>query len=248
MADRPQDQPKPRPGSGAGAFGATEISARDVLFFLRQHPDFLDSHPEAVKLLRPPRREAGGGVLDFQHFMLERLRRDLARLHDEQKSLIATSRGNLASQCRVHKAALAILRAQSFEHLLQIVTTDLAVLIDVDVVTIAVESSSAPTRRLPMSGIHLLKEGTVEALLGADRDVLLSTGIHGDPALYGGAAGLVRSQALLRLNFRRSAPAGLMCVGTRKPETFHPGLGTELLSFLARTLEITISQWLSLGP
>ncbi|HVH74645.1 MAG TPA: DUF484 family protein [Stellaceae bacterium] len=215
---------------------------------MRRHPDFLDSHPEALKLLRPPQREAGDGVLDFQHFMLDRLRREAARLHDEQRTLIATSRSNLASQCRVHKAALAILRAQSFEHLLQIVTTDLAVLIDVDVVTIAVESSSAPTRRLPMPGIHLLKEGTVDALLGADRDVLLSTGVHGDPALYGAAAGLVRSHALLRLNFRRPPPAGLMCVGTRKPETFHPGLGTELLSFLARTLEITISQWLSLGP
>lgn len=245
MADRPQDQPKPRP---SGAVAGNEISARDVLQFLRRHPDFLDSHPEALRLLRPPRRETGDAVLDFQHFMLERLRRDVARLNDEQKTLIATSRGNLASQCRVHKAALAILRAQSFEHLLQIVTTDLAVLIDVDVVTIAVESSSAPTRRLPMPGIHLLKEGTVDALIGEERDVLLSTGIQGDPALYGGAAGLVRSQALLRLNFRRSAPVGLMCVGTRKPETFHPGLGTELLSFLARTLEITISQWLSLGP
>lgn len=248
MADRPQDQPKSRPGNSAGAIAPVEISARDVLFFLRRHPDFLDSHPEALKLLRPPQREAGDGVLDFQHFMLDRLRREAARLHDEQRTLIATSRSNLASQCRVHKAALAILRAQSFEHLLQIVTTDLAVLIDVDVVTIAVESSSAPTRRLPMPGIHLLKEGTVDALLGADRDVLLSTGVHGDPALYGAAAGLVRSHALLRLNFRRPPPAGLMCVGTRKPETFHPGLGTELLSFLARTLEITISQWLSLGP
>jgi uncharacterized protein len=248
VADRPQDQPKPRPGSGAGAIGPNEIGARDVLDFLRRYPDFLDSHPEALKLLRPPRRDTGDGVLDFQHFMLERLRRDVARLHGEQRALIATSRGNLASQCRVHKAALAILRAQSFEHLLQIVTTDLAVLIDVDVVTIAVESPTGPTRRLPMPGIHLLKAGTVDALLGADRDVLLSTGIRGDPALYGAAAGLVHSQALLRLAFRRSAPVGLMCVGTRKRETFHPGLGTELLGFLARTLEITISQWLSLGP
>ena len=248
MADRPQDRPKPRPGNGAGAIAAVEIGARDVLSFLRRHPDFLDSHPEALRLLRPPQRDGGDGVLDFQHFMLERLRHDMARLHEEQKNLIATSRGNLASQCRVHKAALAILRAQSFEHLLQIVTTDLAVLIDVDVVTIAVESSSGPTRRLPMPGIHLLKEGTVDALLGADREVLLSTGIHGDPTLFGAAAGLVRSQALLRLSFRRSAPVGLMCVGTRKPETFHPGLATELLSFLARTLEIMISQWLSLGP
>ena len=53
----------------------------------------------------------------------------------------------------------------------------------------------------------------------------------------------MRSQALLRL-FGRPAPVGLMCIGTRKPGRFQPGLGTELLGFLARTLEITIAQWL----
>jgi len=183
-------------------------------------------------------------VLDFQHFMLERLRSDLTRLQDEQKSLIATSRGNLASQGRVHKAVLAMLRAPSFEHLLQIVTTDLAVLIDVDIVTLGVEGSASRTQRLPVQGIHLLPSGTVDRLLGPNRDALLCTDIQGDPALFGGAAGLVRSQALLRLSFSRSAPVGLMCIGTRTADAFQPGLGTELLTFLARTLEITIAQWL----
>jgi uncharacterized protein YigA (DUF484 family) len=245
VADRPHDQPKP---AAAGAEPApSEPSARDVLLYLRRHPEFLDRHPDALRLLRPPIRDGGDGVLDFQHFLLERLRREAARLQGEQRSLIATSRSNLTSQCRVHKAVLALLKATSFEHLLQIVTTDLAVLIDVDVVTIAVESSGSPSARQPMPGIQLLKEGTVEALLGTTRDALLSTGIEGDPALFGSAAGLVRSQALLRLSFGRTAPVGLMCIGTRKPNTFHPGLGTELLGFLARSLEITISQWLNLG-
>jgi len=167
--------------------------------------------------------------------------------HDCKKSLIATSRSNLTSQCRVHKAVLSMLRAPSFEHLLQIVTTDLAVLIDVDTVTLGVESSASRTPRLPVHGIHLLPSGTVDRLLGPNRDVLLCTDIHGDPALFGEAAGLVRSQALLRLSFSRSAPLGLMCLGTRTADTFQPGLGTELLNFLARTLEISIAQWLDRG-
>jgi uncharacterized protein YigA (DUF484 family) len=40
---------------------------------------------------------------------------------------------------------------------------------------------------------------------------------------------------------------GLMCLGSRTAETFQPGLGTELLSFLARALETTIAQWLERG-
>jgi uncharacterized protein len=247
VADRPQDQPRPLGLGASSPRHASTTSAGDVIAYLREHPDFLERHPDALHLLRAPSRQSGDGVVDFQQFMLERLRLDLGRLRDEQQSLIAMSRSNLASQCRVHKAILTMLKALSFEHLLQIVTTDLAVLIDVDVVTLGVESTAARTTRLPVHGIHLLRAGMVEQLLGPERDALLCTDIKGDPALFGGAAGLVRSQALLRLSFGRSGPVGLMCIGTRKADTFCPGLGTELLSFLARAVEITIAQWLERG-
>jgi uncharacterized protein YigA (DUF484 family) len=36
-------------------------------------------------------------------------------------------------------------------------------------------------------------------------------------------------------------------MGTRKPDKFHPGQGTELLNFLARALESTIGAWLDLA-
>jgi uncharacterized protein YigA (DUF484 family) len=101
--------------------------------------------------------------------------------------------------------------------------------------------------RLPVPGLHLLRSGTVDALLGPNRDALLSSDTQADPALFGAAAGLVRSQALLRISISRSGPTGLVCIGTRNPDTFHPGLGTELLTFLARALEITIAQWLERG-
>ena len=247
VADHPHDQPRPAPSAGPSASRPSAIGPREIAAYLRQNPDFLDRHPEVLRWLRTPARELGDGVLDFQHFMLERLRSDLLRVQDEHRKLIALSRGNLAIQCRVHKAALTMLKATSFEHLLQIVTTDLAVLIDVDVVTLGIESTVTRTTRLPLPGIHLLRSGMIDELLGADRDVVLCTDVKGDPTLFGAAAGLVRSQALVRLSFGRSGPAGIICIGTRKADAFHPGLGTELLSFLARAVEITIAQWLERG-
>jgi uncharacterized protein YigA (DUF484 family) len=249
VADRRRDRPKPPPESAAATVEPQSISGRDVVAYLRQHPDFLDRHPEALRILHPPTRnvapDTGDDVLDFQHFLLDRLRRDLVRINIEHRTLLTTSRGNLASQSRVHKAVVAILAASSFETLFQIVTTDLAVLLDVDVVAIAVESTASPTSRLPLNGLLLLKSGTVERLLGEERAALLSPDVQGDPALFGGAAGLVRSQAVLRLSFGRGAPVGLLCIGARKPGRFHPGLGTELLTFLARALGITIGQWIN---
>ena len=245
MADRPRDKPHAAPDAAAPSPSPGEIVGRDVVAYLRRHPDFLDHHPEALRLLRAPTRDMGDDVFDFQHFQIERMRVDLARLNLEHRTLIAASRGTLASQGRMHKAVLAILAAPSFEQLLQTVTTDLAILLDVDIVTIGVESPGTPAGRLSLNGIHLLKAGAVDAVLGLERDVLLWADTPGEAALFGAAAGLVRSQALLRLAFGRGAPVGLLCIGTRRPGHFHPGLATELLSFLARALGITIAQWLN---
>lgn len=244
MVDRPRDKPYVRPAT-VPAEVPGEIGGRDVVQYLRRHPDFLDRHPEALRLLRAPAREVGDDVLDFQHFQIERLRREFQRVTLEHRTLIAASRGNLASQGRMHKAVLAILAAPSFEQLLQTVTTDLAVLLDVDVVTVGVESIAAPAGHLRLHGIHLLKAGAIDGLLGAERNVLLHADAAGEASLFGSAAGLVRSQALLRLGFGRGAPLGLLCIGTRQAGRFHPGMATELMAFLARVVSVTISQWLT---
>jgi len=245
VVDQSRDQPKAERDGALAPVLPRDIGDRDVIAYLRRHPDFLDRHPEALRLLRAPTREVGEDVFDFQHFLIERLRGELARVALEHRTLIAASRGNLASQGRIHKAALAILAASSFEQLLQTVTTDLAVLLDVDIVTLGVESSATPSTRLMPHGIHLLRAGTVDALLGPERHVLLHADVPGEAVLFGGAAGLVRSQALLRLAFGRGAPVGLLCIGARRAGRFHPGLGTELLSFLARVLGIAVAQWLN---
>jgi uncharacterized protein YigA (DUF484 family) len=251
MVDRPRDQIRTTvrvgdaPDDAARQTARRELEAREVIVYLRRHPDFFDEHPEALRLLRPTNRELGDGVVDFQRFLHERQRQEVTRLNHEYRNLIAVSRGNLASQNRVHKAALAALAAPSFGQLLQIVTTDFAVVLDVDVVTLAVENIAGVTPRFAVSGIHLLKAGTVEKVLGEERAVHYEADVAGDPALFGGAAGLVRSQALLRLRFGRETPTGLLCIGTRKPGRFHPGLGTELLGFLARIVGLSIGLWLN---
>jgi uncharacterized protein YigA (DUF484 family) len=249
--DRSEDQKtitRRRRVDAASTAGETRgIGAEDVATYLRKHPDFLAERADLLAVLTPPALRRGESVVDMQHFMLQRLRSDLARTKTQQRALIATSRSNLTSQNRIHAAVLAILAATSFEQLLQTVTTDLAVLLDVDVVTIGVESAASAQPRLRLHGIQILRRGTVDDLLGPERDTLLRADTAGDAALFGSAAGLVRSQALLRLDVSEHAPVGLLCIGTRRPDRFHPGQGTELLSFLARVTELTIAAWLDLA-
>lgn len=243
--DRPKDKTTaldpPRP-----ALPSRTTSTAEVVAYLRQHPDFLVEHGELLDVLTPPTLRRGDRVVDMQHFMLERQRAEIARLKSQQKSLVATTRANLTSQSRVHTAVLALLAAQSFEQLIQIVTTDLAVLLDADVITIGVERLGPARPRLNHHGVQILDAGTVDAVLGPDRNVVLQAETTGDGKLFGDGAGLVRSAALLRLSVSAAAPMGLLCIGTRRAGKFHAGQGTELLGFLARALGITIAAWLDL--
>jgi uncharacterized protein len=221
-------------------------TATQVVAYLKRHPDFFAEHPEILDALTPPAARSGAGVVDMQQFILKRQRDDIAKLKGQQKLLISTTRANLASQTRVHSAVLTLLAANSFEQLIQIVTTDLAMLLDSDVVTIGVESNGGTKPRLPHPGVQILEPGTVDRVLGPERDVALFADTTGDPTLFGAGADLVRSAALLRLAVSRTAPAGLLCIGARRPGKFHAGQGTELLGFLARALGITIAAWLDL--
>ena len=117
-------------------------------------------------------------------------------------------------------------------------------MLDLDVVTLCVESADGEPIRTSHQGVQLLLPGTVDELFGPQRNALLTENLRGDPAIFGGGAGLVRSQALLRLSIGPNAPAGFVALGSRKPTRFRQVQGTELLSFLAQCLEMTIAQWL----
>jgi uncharacterized protein len=244
--DRPKDKTPHAEPARAMPVVRSVLSAADVAAYLRQNPDFLIEHSELLQILTPPGQQRGERIVDMQQFMLQHLRAEIVKLKSQHRALVTSSRANLASQARVHAAVLALLAASSFEQLIQIVTTDLAVLLDADVVTIAVESTGPQRPRLNHQGVQILAPGTVDAVLGVDRDVVLKGDADGDPLLFGDGAGLVRSAALLRLCVSPAAPAGLLCIGMRRPGKFHGGQGTELLGFLARSLGVTIAAWLDL--
>jgi uncharacterized protein YigA (DUF484 family) len=178
--------------------------------------------------------------------MVDKLRRDVARMRADQDDLLANSPDKHSTQDRINKAVLSLLGAHSFEHLIEVITTDLALLLEVDVVMLCIEATEGAPARPRTDGLQILAPGAVDRLIADGRTVLLRDEVQGDREIFGAGAGLVRSDALLRLKVSRKAPPGLIAFGTRHPGYFNPGQGTELLTFLARILEHCIREWLDL--
>ncbi len=224
---------------------ADEAAEAAIAAYLAAHPDFVQRHPALLRTLTPPSIDRGKGVVDFQRFMVARLQGDVDQLTLDNTALIHTARANAHSQSRVHAAVLAMVESRSLGQLLEVLTGDLMDVLDVDVIAMVVESNGVDLPHVAASGIRIVRAGAVDDWLG-HREALLRGNVAGDPEIYGEGAGLIQSEALLRLTISHRTPAGLVAFGSRDPDLFHEGQGTELISFLGGVIQRLLRGWLDL--
>lgn len=227
------------------AVARAPLGDAQVADYLRRHPDFLIRHPDLAMVLSPPSRfEDADGVVDLQVYLIERLRDEMDDVRAAAEHLITTSRSNMSTQGRTHRAILVLLAADSMEALAQAVTDDLPTLLDVDVATLRFEESARPLPVLAVGTILRIPSGKVVKVVGGpDRDCALGEDLPGEPELFGEAADLVRSAAMVRLSPGGTCPDGLLCLGSRHGRTFHAGQATDLLNFLGRVVELCVRRF-----
>ncbi|MDA0676137.1 MAG: DUF484 family protein [Proteobacteria bacterium] len=206
----------------------------DVARFLRNNPDFLTERTDLLDVLVFPSRWSGDRIVDLQQRMVERLRGEIDNIRGCAMDLIDTSRNNMANLTRTHSAVLALLCAETMKDLAKVLTDQLPLLLDVDAVDLAFEPADEPLLSTPP--IRQLPDGWVAEMLPDGRDVVLVRSLQ-NPELLFGSAIPIASAAVARLRAEGTMPRGVFLLGAREDGTFHPGQGTELLSFVARVME-----------
>jgi len=227
--------------------GEGEPKERTVADFLLRNPDFFQRHPELLETLEMLERWSGDGVVDMQRYLLDRRSTEIDELRNCAQEVIETSRSNMSTQTRTHAAVLALLATTDLDDLGRIIVDDLPFLLDVDVVAVGFEPQTPPDPAFVSHHLRSLPEGTVDAVLGVDQEVGLFRNMNDDGTLFGSGAGLVRSAAVVRLRPLLGPPCGAFCLGSRS-SVFHPGQGTELISFLARVVEAMVQARADTSP
>lgn len=224
-----------------------ELTVEQVRDYLLDHPAFFPENSDILRALTPEERYQESQVVDLNQFMVERLRDDVGRLQGTQGDIIDASRANLRAQTEVHEAVLAILAADSFERMIAIITSDIADILHIDVVSICVEAANSdPIGQVGRAAVYVLPQGAIDKAIGEGETFMLQVGRPPDHAVFGPASGVVESFALARMDISVKTPIGLLALGSRDEEKFANGQGTELLRFLIGVIEQQFRAWLAL--
>ncbi len=224
----------------------TSLSDADIAQFLLDNPDFFSRNPEVlVQMQGPMTTESPDGVVDFQSALVDKLRDEITNLTACAQDVIETSRTNMTYLTRTHAAVLALLSAQDAPHMARIITDDLPLLLDVDVVAFGFEQDIKSEAGLRLPGARMYPMGYLDAQIGEGGDVALVRDMLDDGTVFGDNNVLVRSAALARLRPSSTTGGGMIALGSSVSGAFHPGQGTDLLNFLTRSTEKLFQKWLS---
>jgi hypothetical protein len=213
----------------------------------------LDDHDLMRALVAANERALGSNVVDLRGIAMERLEARLDRLEDTHRSVIAAAYENLAGTNQIHRAVLRMLDPVTFEEFLTNLGGEVAQILRLESVRLVLETGEADKDPvLVRLGDVLITAapGFIDSYVqagrrGPARPVTLRQTQPESDAIYGEAAGWVRSEALMRLDFGTGRLPGLLAFGSEDPHHFRPSQGTDLLAFFAGSFERAMRRWLA---
>jgi len=209
-------------------------------------PSVILDDPEVMRALLVGQDSGKGeNVVDLRGVFVARLESRLDRLEDTHRNVIAAAYENLSGTNQIHRAVLALLDAANFAEFLQVLDHDVANILGVDMIRLGLE---APESIQNPVVITLPEKGVAAYITGGHdnpaRQVTLRAAPEAKTALYGADAIDIRSEAILRLDLGQGLYGGLVAFGSSDPKRFSPDQGTDLLMFLAQSLERILRRWL----
>lgn len=183
-----------------------------------------------------------GTVISFEDRAVARLRERLGAVEEANQDLLAFARGHSGAVASIHEAMLAALDADDLEALFHVVTQEWPLILGLDSVALALVVGKQGFRA-DANGVQFVAPQIVDHAMKGIHGVEMRNVGRGHP-LFGPACGLIRSEALVRIDADSPMPVGLLALGQRTEQPLDGRHGSELLLFLGRGLASMIRRWL----
>ena len=194
--------------------------------YLREHADFFTRHPDLLHSLQLP-HDAGTGTISLIERQMQVLRDKANDYRNQLEQLISVARENDDLNRRLHQLTLTLIETDDLENLMDTLLDDLREQFRADAVELKLFSAENLEQAVnerqadPLLFDDFIKKGKPRC--GALKKDQLQY-------LFGSLAAETGSVALIPLTHKRVE--GILAIGSRDSQRFHPGKDTEFLQRL----------------
>jgi len=198
----------------------------EIADYLHNHCDFFSRHPELLQVLHVP-HSAGEGTISLVERQTQLLRDKAGEYRKQLEQLIAVARENDDLNRRLHELTLTLIETDELDRLMDILLDDLREQFNADAVELKLfsaenlEQAVNERQAVPLMFDDFMKQGKPRC--GALKKEQLQY-------LFGNMAAETGSVALIPLT--HNAVEGVLAIGSRDAQRFHPGKDTEFLQRL----------------
>ena len=210
--------------------------------YLEDNPDYFLRHPESLARLTLA-HDVDGRAVSLIERQVQVLREQNLTLQRQLRELVSIARENDVLGSRLHRFALAMIDSGSMDDVFDSAYELLRQEFKLDSVTILLKGDpEAACDRREFVGSRDKKLNSVLKQFSGGKPVC---GGKYDGSLmrylFGEQAAEIRSSALIPLALK--TPQGVLCLGSRDPHRFHPGMGTVYLTKLGEMLMTSIARY-----
>lgn len=224
--------------------GAQTVAAQTVAQFLREHPDFFNEHPQLLAQLQIPHES--GSAVSLVERQMSLLRERHAWTQQKLDDLIDIARANEELARRMHTLALTLMDARQPQEVFATLYESLGRNFHADFITLrlfAEATESQSSEQAEFTGRQAAGQALFESLLANGKPQCGELDLQQWLYLFGDQGKTVASGVIVPL--QGDHWEGVMAIGSRDAERFHPGMGVELLSNLGEILSIILKPWVA---
>ena len=185
---------------------------------------------------------AMGRVISFEERAVATLRDRLGAAESANEDLIAFARGHSGATASIHAAVVSLMDADSIDELFETVTRQWPRLLGLDQVALALVADRQGFR-VVRDGVEPVEPRLIDRAIDQLDAVTMRTVVRGH-ALFGAAAGEIRSEALVMLQAEAPLPYGMLLLGQKEAASLDARHGKQLLGFLGISIGAMLRRWL----
>jgi uncharacterized protein len=217
------------------------LEERQITDYLRSHPEFFRQHPLLLAELNIP--HPSGTAVSLVERQIHLLRERNQQYEHRLRELVDAARDNQRLTNSLQHLAVNLLLADELDDILATVSEELRANLDTDFISLRLlgtlkQTAHQPERYLSEDGANLQSLGKLIADKHIQCGRMSSEQIK---LLFADDAPEVGSGAIIPLH--HTTTFGLLAVGGRDAQRYHPGMGTDYLKLLGELVSAAIKPY-----